>query len=78
MIMKLHLTIGFILSGLLIKAQEFTLNDFYSDNQELRTKTETIFNTLNDTLRVGQVIVPSLGKHGKPTEHVIELAKKGY
>ena len=58
--------------------QSFTLNDFYSDNQELRTKTEAIFNTLSDTLRVGQMIIPSLGKHGKPTDHVIELAKKGY
>ncbi len=58
--------------------QSFTLKDFYSDNAELRVKAESVFNQLNDTLRVGQVIVPSLGKHGKPTEHVVELAKKGY
>lgn len=78
MIMRLQLIIGFVLSGVFINAQEFKLEDFYSDNQELRTKTEEVFNTLSDTLRVGQMIVSSLGKHGKPTEHVVELAKKGY
>jgi beta-N-acetylhexosaminidase len=76
--MKFNLGLLFIISSVFCSAQSFSLTDFYSDNQELRKKTEAVFNELNDTLRVGQVIVPSLGKHGKPTEHVVELAKKGY
>lgn len=76
--MKLYLLLLLFISTLCISAQEFSLVDFYSDNPALRKKTEAVFNELNDTLRVGQTIVPSLGKHGKPTEHVVELAKKGY
>ena len=45
--MKLQLIIGFVLSGGFINAQEFKLEDFYSDNQELRTKTEEVFNTVD-------------------------------
>lgn len=67
----------FILNHI-VCSQDFSLQDFYSDNIELRKKTEKIFNKLSDTLRVGQLIVPSLGKHGKETEHVVKLAKKGY
>ena len=67
----------FLYSCFFSTAQEFTLNDFYKENQLLRMKTEAVFSQLNDTTRVGQIIVPSLGKHGKPTPHVIELAKNG-
>ncbi len=76
--MRLIAVIFIVFSAVGSNAQNFTLKDFYSDNQELRTRTESVFNTLSDTLRVGQMIVPSLGKHGKPTDHVVELAKKGY
>jgi len=75
--MKIKVGILLLFLSLKVVGQEFSLNDFYTDNIALRTKTEAIFNQLNDTLRVGQIIVPSLGKHGKPTEHVLELAKQG-
>ena len=59
-------------------AQEYKLKDFFSQDQLLRIQTDAIFNELNDTLIVGQLLVPSVGKHGKPTEHVLDLAQKGY
>ena len=58
--------------------RQFTLDDFYDYNPILERKIDQIFNKMNDTLRVGQLIVPAVGEHGKKTEHVVALAEKGY
>jgi beta-N-acetylhexosaminidase len=72
----------FTLSCFQLTAQEvkpFSLANFYDDrNEALDAKVNKIFAQLNDTLIVGQMIVPAVGKHGKPTEHVIKLAQKGW
>lgn len=57
--------------------RHFYLEDFYNYSPLLERKVDEIFNKMNDTLRVGQMIVPAVGKHGKPTEHVVKLAEKG-
>ena len=54
------------------------LDDFYSNNKDLEQKTNEYFNNLNDTTRVGQMIVPATGRLGKSREHVYSLAKKGW
>jgi len=59
------------------KAQNFTLVDFYTYNPELERRIDEQFSYMNDTLRVGQLIVPAVGKHGKPTDHVVKLMQKG-
>ncbi|CAG5078374.1 glycoside hydrolase family 3 N-terminal domain-containing protein [Parvicella tangerina] len=56
---------------------QFSLTDFYDYDPDLERKVDEVFNTLNDTLIVGQLIVPAVGKHGKETTHVVELAEKG-
>lgn len=55
----------------------FTLDDFYKYDPDLARKVDEVFMTMNDTLLVGQMIVPAVGKHGKETEHVVKLAEKG-
>jgi beta-N-acetylhexosaminidase len=61
------------------EAQPFTLANFYDErNEALDAKVHKVFMQLNDTLIVGQMIVPAVGKHGKPTDHVIKLAQKGW
>jgi beta-N-acetylhexosaminidase len=54
------------------------LKDFYSINSQLNQKTNEYFNLLNDTTRVGQMIVPATGRLGKSREHVSSLAAKGW
>lgn len=56
---------------------KYTLDDFYDYNPDLERKVDEVFATLNDTLKVGQLIVPAVGKHGKETSHVVALAEKG-
>ncbi len=75
--MKYIVVLVFGLSSLFAIGQDFSLDDFYKEDQLLRMKVDAVFSQLNDTAKVGQIIVPSLGKHGKPTAHVVELAKKG-
>ncbi len=58
--------------------RQFHLDDFYDYNPILERKVDEVFNKMNDTLRVGQIIVPAVGDHGKETEHVVKLAEKGY
>ena len=57
-------------------AQQFTLADFYSDNSELNTQVDAIFNSLNDTTRVAQMLVTSAGELGKPESVVLKLASE--
>jgi beta-N-acetylhexosaminidase len=59
-------------------AQNYTLADFYSENESLTQKTNQYFNKLNDTTRVGQMIVPATGRLGKNRKYVSELASKGW
>ena len=73
-----------IFSGLLTvvtlisSAQDYTLNDFYNKNSSLDSIVDSHFDKMNDTIRVGQMIVPSVGRLGKSRSHVIDLASKGY
>ncbi len=56
---------------------QFTLDDFFDYDPDLERKVDEVFASLNDTLKVGQLIVPAVGKHGKETSHVVALAEKG-
>jgi len=51
----------------------FSLKDFLNDDSLLNQKVEEIFNTLNDTERVAQMIMTSAGNNGKPFETVQKL-----
>lgn len=59
-------------------AQRFTLQDFFVYDASLEQVTDSIFEQLNDTARVGQMIIPAAGGHGKPTEHLNQLISKKY
>lgn len=56
--------------------RKYTLSDFYRDNQMLEVQVEEIFNRLRDEQRVGQMIVPAVGRLGKPDAAVEELVQK--
>ena len=58
-------------------SQQFKLDNFYEYHPDLQLEVDKVFESLNDTLRVGQLIVPAVGRLGKTDEHVIELCKKG-
>jgi len=60
------------------KAQQYNLTDFFVYNEVLAQKTDSIFQTLNDTSRVGQMIIPAAGRHGKSDEYINGLIKKKY
>jgi beta-N-acetylhexosaminidase len=59
-------------------AQRYTLSDFFAYDAELEQLTDSVFDQLNDTARVGQMIIPAAGGHGKPTEHINMLIQKNY
>lgn len=55
---------------------KYTLSDFYTDNVNLDKKVNEIFNSLSEDEKIGQMIVPAVGKYGKPETEIIELIKK--
>lgn len=59
-------------------AQHYSLSDFFQYDAALEQKTDSIFDQMNDTSRVGQMIIPAAGGHGKPTEHINMLISKNY
>lgn len=60
------------------QAQQYNLSDFFVYDEVLAQKTDSIFNTLNDTSRVGQMIIPAAGRHGKSDEYINDLIHKKY
>lgn len=63
-------------SNTLSPVQKYTLNDFYRNNEMLEVQVEDIFNRLRDEQRVGQMVVPAVGRLGKPDAEVEELVQK--
>ena len=69
----------FIISILLVSvsanAQKttFTLQDFYTYHPELEQRTAELFDTLAEEHRIAQLIMTSIGRLGKPDEHVKKL-----
>ncbi|WP_017730033.1 glycoside hydrolase family 3 N-terminal domain-containing protein [Nafulsella turpanensis] len=57
---------------------QYTLSDYYRDNQTLEVRVNEIFNNMRDEQRVGQMIVPAVGRLGKPDAEVEELIKKNW
>ena len=56
--------------------QKYSLSDYYRNNEVLQKQVDEVFNRLKDEQRVGQMIVPAVGRLGKPDAVVIELVKK--
>lgn len=62
-------------SNKLSYTDKFTLSDFYATNMRLDKKIDEIFNSLSDEEKIGQMIVPAVGKYGKPESEIINLIK---
>lgn len=56
--------------------RKLSLVDFYYYNPEIEHQVDLIFNTMNDTARVAQMIVTSAGELGKSEKTVLKLAKE--
>jgi beta-N-acetylhexosaminidase len=54
----------------------FTVVDFYLYNPQLEQKIDEYFNKLDDSQRVGQMIIQAAGKLGKPTETITKLVRE--
>ena len=54
----------------------FSLNDFYSSNELLSERVKDVFNNLEATERIAQMIVVAAGTTGKPTKTVDQLIRK--
>jgi beta-N-acetylhexosaminidase len=57
-------------------SRTFTLKNFYQYNPHLERKVDSVFNTLTDAQRAGQMIVQAAGKLGKPTTVINQLVKE--
>jgi beta-N-acetylhexosaminidase len=52
------------------------LEMFFSSNQQLESKVDSIYWQLSNKEKVAQMIMPAVGKHGKPVSEVIDLIKQ--
>jgi len=55
---------------------EFQLSDFLSDNKELDKEVERIFNEMDDTAKIAQLIMPAVGRLGKTKEQIDQYIKE--
>lgn len=74
---KLILSISLMLSGFYsVSGQSNELKDFYNYDPKIEHRVDEIFQALNDTARVAQMIVTSAGELGKPAAEVYRLARE--
>ena len=76
MIKLITTVFSIIVSFSTIHAQTNNLQKFYTDDSDIENKVDQIFNSLNDTTRVAQMIVTSAGELGKSNETILKLTKE--
>ena len=59
-------------------AQDWDLSDFFVYDAMLEQKVDEVFESLNDTSRAGQMIVPAAGRLGKSQDHLNNLLSKNH
>lgn len=55
----------------------FNLSDFLADNSALDRRVEQIYNSLNDTSKVAQLIMPAAGRYGSSTDSINQYVNDG-
>lgn len=75
--MRISSLIVLLLAPFLIFSQQFTLESFYSSNQELSESVDSIYNLITERQRIGQMIVTSYGINGRPSDVVEKLVEAG-
>lgn len=68
----------FLLTGISIFAQQYDLSDFFRYDARLEQKIDSVFDEMNDSSRVGQMIIPAAGRLGKSQEHLNGLIQRNY
>jgi beta-N-acetylhexosaminidase len=53
----------------------FSLNDFLSENTELKKEVDKVFASLDDTAIVAQLIMPAIGRYGQTEETIHKLIR---
>lgn len=76
--MKHILLISIVLSTISGFTQQYSLSDFFMYDAALEQKVDSIFDSMNDTSRVGQMIIPAAGRLGKSQKHLNALIAKNY
>lgn len=76
--MKLLVLTAYLLTAISGLTQNFSLKDFFIYDANLEQKIDSVFDGLTDTARIGQMIIPAAGGHGKPTAHINQLIQKNY
>lgn len=72
------LILGLVLTISGIAQNKYSLADFFIYDAELEQKVDDVFDSLNDTSRVGQMIIPAAGRLGKSQTHLNALLAKNY
>jgi len=54
---------------------KYTLDDLLTENRRLDAKVDSVYNSLDDTSRVAQLIMPAIGKYGQPKATIDYLVK---
>ena len=56
--------------------QQYELSDFFRYDARLEQKIDSVFDNMNDSSRVGQMIIPAAGRLGKSQDHLNGLIKR--
>lgn len=59
-------------------SQKYQLSDFLKYDAQLEQRIDSVFDSMSDTSRVGQMIIPAAGRLGKSQSHLNDLISKGY
>ncbi len=55
---------------------DFTLDDYFSENEALDFAVQHVIEGLDDTAKVAQLIMPAMGEHGQPKKVIDDLVSR--
>lgn len=70
-----HSQVDALQSRVEYKQKNFKLADYLTNNPFLQSKVDSIYNLLDDTERVAQLLMPAIGKYGQTEEVIYSLIK---
>ena len=76
--MKYIYSLIFLIVGFNSQAQKYSLENFFVYDEVLAQQTDSIFNTLTDTSRIAQMIIPAAGRHGMSDAYIAKMIKLKY
>src|SRR3989338_8768319 len=74
---RFPLLLCFVIVAMHSPAQVFSLSNYFEENAQLEGKTDSIFNSLQNSEKIAQLLMPAIGRLGQPEDTIRRYVQEG-